>query len=250
MSYNAEEVAYRARALAQAHPLTPLAKRYLDRIVAEQRTSQPLPEIGIWAGAAILGGYCVRRVEEGEAGIAGLSPPATLGVGAEGGADGAKGAHGDEGSSVGGAEGVAGADGGGAPGAGRAPGSRSEEIDALDKAATAIAAKLRTGEPGPHVLGDEDRTVDSLDRIIASEVKRRLDHWRDSIDEHAWEELEEYMAWWVIKGYSLRAAEAAAWAPGASEAPGWSPRSETAAAGTAGSAGSGAAVVPDGGVEP
>ena len=67
-SLNAEDLAYRARALAQAHPLTSLARQYVDRSVAEQRTSQPIPEIGIWAGAATIGGYCLRRVEEAEVG--------------------------------------------------------------------------------------------------------------------------------------------------------------------------------------
>lgn len=172
MSYNAQEVAYRARALAQAHPLSPVAKRYVDRVVADQRTSQPLPEIGIWAGAAILGGYCVRRVEEGEAGIAGPGPgPPAAGTG-------------DEAVPV-------------------------DRLDQLDEAATAIAAMLRSGDAGPYILGDDERTVDTLDRIIASEVERRLDHWRDSIDEKAWEELEEYVAWWVVKGYAFRAAEMA-----------------------------------------
>ncbi|MDQ3570310.1 MAG: hypothetical protein M3396_06750, partial [Actinomycetota bacterium] len=32
---------FEARTLAQGHPLTPLAKRYVDRAVAEQRLSQP-----------------------------------------------------------------------------------------------------------------------------------------------------------------------------------------------------------------
>src|SRR5918911_3670030 len=66
---SAEELAYKARALAQSHPLTAVAKTYLDNAVAEQRTSQPVPEIGIWAGGALLNGYCLRRVEEEDHGI-------------------------------------------------------------------------------------------------------------------------------------------------------------------------------------
>ncbi|HEX8769597.1 MAG TPA: hypothetical protein VF711_02375, partial [Acidimicrobiales bacterium] len=66
---SAEELAYKSRALAQAHPLTPLAKTYLDKAVAEQRTSQPVPEIGIWAGGALINGYCLRRVEEEDMGV-------------------------------------------------------------------------------------------------------------------------------------------------------------------------------------
>ena len=158
---NAEDLAYRARALAQAHPLTSLARRYVDKSVAEQRSSQPLPEIGIWAGAAAIGGYCLRRVEESETGLD-LQPS-------------------DEEDPL--------------------------ELEALDEATVTIAAELRSEGAGGHLLGDEDRTIEALDRIIASEVSRRLDHWKDDIDQAAWGELEEYLTWWVVKGYALRVAE-------------------------------------------
>lgn len=162
MTYTAEELAYRARALAQAHPLTPLAKRFIDEAVATQRTSQPIPEVGIWAGAATIAGYCLRRVEEVEAGME-LEPDDEV----------------------------------------------QPDLEQLDEAATGIAAALRTDEAATHLLGDEERTVEALDRIIASEVTRRLDHWRDDIDDKAWDELSEYLTWWVVKGYALRAAETA-----------------------------------------
>ena len=157
---NAEDLAYRARALAQAHPLTALARQYVDRSIAEQRTSQPIPEIGIWAGAGAIGGYCLRRVEESEAGLV-LA------------------ANDDE----------------------------LPELGALEEATTTIAADLRTEGGGGHLLGPEDRTIEALDRIIASEVSRRLDHWKDDVDQAAWDELEEYLTWWVVKGYALRVAE-------------------------------------------
>ena len=158
----AEDLAYRARALSQAHPLTSLARAYVDRAIADQRTSQPVPEIGIWAGAAAIGGYCLRRVEETEAGL-------DLHAGEE----------------------------------------DLPDLDALEEATTSVAADLRTDGAGGHMLGDEDRTIEALDRIIASEVSRRLDHWKDDVDEAAWAELEEYLTWWVVKGYALRTAERA-----------------------------------------
>jgi hypothetical protein len=159
-SLTAEDMAYRARALAQAHPLSALAKDYIDRAVAEQRTSQPIPEVGIWAGAAAINGYCLRRVEETEAGL----------------------------------DLVAGDDG-------------LPDLDALEEATTQVAADLRSEDGPSHILGDEDRTIEALDRIIASEVSRRLDHWKDDVDQAAWGELEEYLTWWVVKGYALRVAE-------------------------------------------
>ena len=162
MSLNAEDLSYRARALAQAHPLTPLARRFIDRAVGEQRTSQPLPEIGIWAGAALINGYCLRRVEENDVGLV-----------------------------LAAVEGVA------------------PDLDQLDQEVGRIAAEVRTDGVAEHLLGDDERTVAALDRLVHSEVDKRLEHWRDSVDDAAWAELEEYLTWWVVKGYALRIAETA-----------------------------------------
>jgi hypothetical protein len=159
----AEQLAYQARALAQAHPLTALAQRYLDRAVAHERTSQPVPEIGIWAGAAMLNGYCLRRVEEEDRSI-----------------------HLE----------VADVDSDDLP-----------DLDRLDEVAVSVAAEMRSEGGGGHVLADEEAVVEALDRLVYSEVQRRLDHWRESIDDKAWGELEEYLTWWVVKGYALRVAE-------------------------------------------
>jgi hypothetical protein len=159
---SAEELAYRARALAQTHPLTPLAKRYLDQAVALQRTSQPVPEIGIWAGAALLNGYCLRRVEEEDVDIHLEAEPDAASL---------------------------------------------PEVEQLDEVAQRVAAEIRSDDSGGHLLADDDEVIDALDRIVASEVERRLDHWRESIDKKAWVELEEYLTWWVVKGYALRVAE-------------------------------------------
>lgn len=156
----AEELSYRARALAQAHPLTPLAKRYIDRAVEEQRSSQPMAEIGMWAGAALLSGYCLRRVEETEAGLD-LAPTE----------------------------------------------EPQPELEQLDDASAQIAADLRSADAAKHLLSEDDRVIDALDRIIASEVSRRLDNWKDDVDQTAWAELEEYLTWYVVRGYALRVAE-------------------------------------------
>ena len=151
---------FEARTLAQGHPLTPLAKRYVDRAVSQQRLDQPLVEIGIGAGYALTNGYCLRRVGEHGAGLV---------LAATEGAD--------------------------------------DDLDHLDAEAGRVAAELRGGDAGRHILGDEKETIAALDSIIAGEVERRLDHWRDSVDEAAWTELEEYIAWWAVKGYALRVAE-------------------------------------------
>jgi hypothetical protein len=188
----AEAVAYRARALAQAHPLTKLARHYLDWAVAGQRTSQPLPEIGIWAGAAILEGYCVRRVEEEDLNLDGGSAAAQAAQAASAASTASAASGGD----------------------GPAEDAVSMSLEELDEATVRIAADLRTGstEAEPSQWGHQDPALDrrlilALDRIVASQVSNRLEHWRDSVDDYAWRELEEYITWWVVKGYALRVAE-------------------------------------------
>lgn len=167
MAMPPEELAKRARALAQAHPLTPLARRYQQRTVDSEGASQPLAEIGIWAGAALLAGYCLRRVEESEAGLVleavDRDSPLVEGV---------------------------------------------DDLDDLVERATAIAADVRAGTGG-HVLGGDERVVKALDLIVASEVDKRLHNWRENFDEAAWAEFEQYMTWWVVHGYAVRAAEVA-----------------------------------------
>jgi len=151
----AESLAFRARALAQAHPLSSMASRYVRSITAEEERSQPMPEAGLWAMAAFTNGYCLRRVEEEEAGSV-----ATL------------------------------------------PAEADDEVvsEVLEARATAAAAELRTGR-------GRDGVVEALDLIVASEVKRRLNRWRDEVDDRAWAELGEYITWWVVKGYAVRVAE-------------------------------------------
>ena len=161
MRLTAEELSYHARALAQAHPLTNLAKSYLDRAVAQQRLAQPVPEIGIWAGASLLTGYCLRCVEENDFDVRLQTAEDT---------------------------------------------TKYPDLDELEEVASQVAADLRSEGGGGHLLGD-DTVIDALDRIINSEVSNRLDHWRDSIDDKAWAEMEEYLTWWVVKGYALRVAE-------------------------------------------
>ena len=64
MTLSPEELVFRSRALAQAHPFSALAQSYLQATVTHQRLEQPVQEIGIWAGHALTVGYCLRRVEE------------------------------------------------------------------------------------------------------------------------------------------------------------------------------------------
>lgn len=153
-----ESRTFRARALAQAHPLSPEAHRYANEVVARERRSQPEPEIGLWAGYALTNGYCLRRVEESE--ILDHTPSLVIG-----------------------------------------------DPQELEQRATEIAGRIRTsGAARLHLIPEEDIVAD-LDDLIAGEIDRRLADWRDAVSTETWRQLEEYIAWWTIKGYALRVAE-------------------------------------------
>lgn len=59
-----DDLAFRARALAQAHALSTRATAYRTWRLRRDETSHPVPELSSWAATAFLTGYCVRRVEE------------------------------------------------------------------------------------------------------------------------------------------------------------------------------------------
>lgn len=160
MTLPVEEIVFRSRALAQAHPFTPRAEAYLRSIVAREQSVQPADEIGVWAGYAIRVGYCLRRVEENDSGSDPSPPQATDLVSGD-----------------------------------------------LDDLSTDIADRIRGEEADGLLLYPEPLVVEALDRIIAGEVDRRLSHGSDEIDKGTFDQLEAYIAWWVIKGYALRIAE-------------------------------------------
>ncbi|MDQ6783991.1 MAG: hypothetical protein M3063_11210 [Actinomycetota bacterium] len=144
-----------------------MATRFVNRSVHQEQSYQSLPEVGIWAGSALVDGYCLRRVEEQETTTTAPVPGGVV-----------------------------------AP-----PLPAPDPLERLDELASHIASDLRTGlSEGSHD-DDKERTVAALDLLIAGAVERRLDHLRDEVDGQAWIELGEYLTWWVVKGYALRAAE-------------------------------------------
>lgn len=156
-----DDLVFRTRALAQTHPLSTAASTYINATVARESTEQPSPEIGIWAGAALTVGYCLRKVEEVDR--FGLHPP----------------------------------------------GANAADPAVLDRASQDIATAIRSGSGGDYLLNPEDVVVAALDRLIAGEIDRRLENLRDNIGPETERELEEYLAWWMVKGYGLRTAEVA-----------------------------------------
>lgn len=100
----------------------------------------------------------------------------------------------------------AGTEPGGGPGAAgvelAGPGS-----DDLSDAIVAVAESLRTGEAERVTLLDPAVVVSALDRVIATELDKRQEHLREQLDDAEWSELEDYIAWWTVHGYALRAVE-------------------------------------------
>lgn len=79
--------------------------------------------------------------------------------------------------------------------------------DDLSSAIAAVAESLRTGEAERVTLLDPAVVVSALDRVIATELDKRQEHLREQLDDAEWSELEDYIAWWTVHGYALRAVE-------------------------------------------
>ena len=148
--------------------MTEAAHHYRQRRFDDERQRQPVPELADWAGTALLVGYCLRRAEERQSPTTGDGHrPARAGDATTGGPTG----------------------------------------DDLAAAAAAVADQLRSGDAGAVTLLPAADMVAALDRLITTEIDKRRDHLREQLDDEAWAELEEYIAWWVIHGYGVRVAE-------------------------------------------
>ncbi len=153
-----DELCFRARALAQTHPMTQPAHRYRQARFEQERGRQPVSEIADWAGTAMLVGYCLRRAEEQVVDGTSIDP-------------------------------------------------EEHSVDDYETAAATLAEALRCGDASSVTLLSAEATIAALDRIIAAELDKRHEHVREQLDDAAWAELEDYIAWWVTHGYAVRAAE-------------------------------------------
>ena len=188
-----DELCFAARALAQSHPMTEASNRYRQECFERERQRQPVTELADWAGTALLVGYCLRRSEERRVPESRL---ATVPAAAAERSDRSEPARTQ------------------APDTHQQtpePGPQAPEADepaGIDEDALAeLSRVLRTGDAGRVTLMPAEATVAALDRIIATELDKRREHLREQMDDAAWSELEDYIAWWVIHGYALRAGE-------------------------------------------
>jgi hypothetical protein len=86
------------------------------------------------------------------------------------------------------------------------------DLEQVESTATSIVTALRGSDDGalaPYLISDEERLFDVLDQIIGSEVRNRIDNASTTPSPRARAELEDYITYWVVRGYALRAAELA-----------------------------------------
>lgn len=156
------DLVFRTRALAQTHPLSRLATRFVSDTARRESASQPEEEFGVWAGYCLTNGYCLRKVEEVE----------TNGAYSE---------------LVGESE-------------------HWDSGDLRDSLAEIVSQIRITGTSDIYLL-DEATIIETLDRLIEGEIDRRLDPFKGDVSATTWQDLEQYLAWWVLAGYALRCTE-------------------------------------------
>ncbi len=85
------------------------------------------------------------------------------------------------------------------------------DLDALDATTAQIVTALRTDDESLHqyLISDEERLLDVLDQVIGSEARNRIENTSNALNSAQRAELEDYLTYWVVRGYALRAAELA-----------------------------------------
>lgn len=161
------DLGFRARALAQAHALTESALAYRRWRIGRDEPTHPIPELSTWAATAFLTGYCVRCVEESW-------PTAKP----------------------------------------KAPSSSPETDSDTDpetgwedweRRASRFANTLTANTNATQI--DHQTVLDALDNVIGREIEKRAEHVKEQMGPADWEQFEEFIGWWVLHGYAIRAVE-------------------------------------------
>ena len=156
------DLTFKARALAQAHPLTVTATAYREQMIEEERRTQPMSEFADWAGTAFLVGYCIRRIEEAD--VLGELPETT---------------------------------------------PQTDALVPLAHETARFSDEVKLGRPAGVQLLEQSLVEALLDTVISTEIDKRTEHWKGQVSAADWAMFESYIAWWVIHGYAMRAAEIA-----------------------------------------
>lgn len=165
----AEDLAFRARALAQAHALTERALAYRAWRVGRDKAQHSIPELSTWAATAFLTGYCVRCVEESWPTANMSLQAANLSL---------------QGKVLG------------------ATGSFEEWASRGSIFADSLARDPDT------TLVEHRCVLDALDNVIGKEIDKRAEHVKEQVSGADWNDFETFIAWWVLHGYSIRSVEA------------------------------------------
>ena len=163
------DLTFRARALAQAHALTPSATTYRRWRIDRDADAHPMPELSEWAATAFLTGYCLRCVEQSYA-----APRRTV-----------------------------------AAPEGRAPDEPLSDdlLETWERQAVRVAHAVAS-QRGATLL-DPALMASALDEIIGREVEKRNEHVRETLSDDDWTDFERFIAWWVLHGYAIRTVEQA-----------------------------------------
>ncbi|NOX28780.1 MAG: hypothetical protein GXP35_01815 [Actinobacteria bacterium] len=86
-------------------------------------------------------------------------------------------------------------------------GSHTDALVPLAHDAARFSDEVKQGRPAGTQLLKQPLVEALLDTVISTEIDKRADHWKAQISKADWAMFEDYVAWWVIHGYSLRAAE-------------------------------------------
>ena len=169
-SLTAHDLAFRARALAQAHALSEVAFRYRAWRVDRDASDHPFPELSTWAATAFLVGYCVRCVEESFA--LGEPPRRTT-----------------ESSRT------------TAP----APTADPTQLAAWCSEAAMFVNQL-PNRPNS-TLVSHSLVLAALDDVISREIDKRAEHVKEQVPSGQWSQFEDFVGWWTLHGYAIRATE-------------------------------------------
>ena len=169
-SLTAHDLAFRARALAQAHALSEAALRYRTWRVDRDASDHPFPELSTWAATAFLVGYCVRCVEESFA--LGEPPRKTM----------------ESSPTI-------------------APGSTADptEFTAWGSEAATFVNQL-PNRPNS-TLVSHPLVLAALDDVISREIDKRAEHVKEQVPSGQWSQFEDFVGWWTLHGYAIRATE-------------------------------------------
>ncbi len=175
--FDFHDVAFRARALAQAHALTEAAHSYRQWRISRDEAEHPFPELSTWAATAFLTGYCVRCVEESLT------------------TDVAEAREEDEPSD------------GGVPSSLTLQGVRPAVGDFAPWEIEAAKFVNELPRNSDLTLLAHQVVLAALDDVVSREIDKRAEHVKEQVLSTQWSEFEDFIGWWTLHGYAIRAVE-------------------------------------------